>query len=84
MTRRDGKHMAALEVDAIGTALGPRVRLTVEGMRVLMTIGEAQRLGQWLWDAAELAELDKLEGCAHCHDDPPEGHACPVCGRATP
>jgi|KBSMisStaDraftv2_1062788.scaffolds.fasta_scaffold97388_4 hypothetical protein len=22
--------------------------------------------------------------CWHCHDDPPQGHTCPQCGRNTP
>jgi hypothetical protein len=53
--------MAVLSVDAIGTPLGPRVRITIEGTPVLMTRGEAERVAQWLWDAAELAALDNLE-----------------------
>jgi|KBSMisStaDraftv2_1062788.scaffolds.fasta_scaffold97388_3 hypothetical protein len=59
---RRHRSLATLEVDAIGTALGPRVRLTLEGMRVLLTTREADLLAQWLWDAAELAKLDDLEG----------------------
>lgn len=83
MSRRD-RPVTVLDVCALGTALGPRVRLTVEGKPVLMTAAEALRVGQWLFDAAELAELDNLEQCSHCHDSPPEGHTCPVCGKATP
>lgn len=59
---RRNRSLARLEVDAIGTALGPRVRLTLEGMRVLLTAREADLLAQWLWDAAELVRLDDLEG----------------------
>lgn len=59
--RRD-RHGTILEVTALGTALGPRVRLTIGGTPMLLTAREADHLAQWLWDAAELVRLDGLEG----------------------
>jgi hypothetical protein len=74
-----------LGIDAIGTPLGPRVRLTFDQAVLVLTHGEAQRVAQWIWDAAELVELDQVtEQCHHCHDYPPAGHTCPACGRSAP
>jgi hypothetical protein len=53
--------MATLAVDALDTALGPRVRLTLSGRPLLLTTREARQLATWLLDAADLAEQTPQE-----------------------
>jgi hypothetical protein len=77
----------AVEETDLGLAVVVRAHTSTDGPCFrLVTIDpdKVVRLATELVVAAnELVDIRAIRdpACAHCHDDPPQGHTCPECGR---
>jgi hypothetical protein len=54
--KRTGRHLTAIEVASLRLPTGDAVGLAIDGAVMLLNPHEARHLGNWLLEAAEVAE----------------------------